>query len=207
MENITEFEVKQVKRPITEQDLISRPASRTRCGSAAEILISEGSENFCNYVEWLGLTNDPGMVVLSSLHHYYYDHEEMRNFKTVISLKELNMIKDIKGFLYSCLNYLPQNSNFIGCFIDHKKFNGYNLRNNSSPKENYKNSENVENGIVSRIPFINMLYSLMDSKTNTYMSKQTISALLEEFGFRIKDMSEINGLTFLHSVKIRELLN
>ena len=67
----------------------------------ANMMISEGNTNFKNYIEWLGLARDPKLVVLSSIHHYYYDAEEMKNIKTVVNLKELNYIKDISSFLHS----------------------------------------------------------------------------------------------------------
>jgi hypothetical protein len=170
------------------------------------MLIEEGGESFFNYVDWLGLAKDPDLIVLSSLHHYYYDPEEMNNFQTVINLKELNLIKDVKNFLRSCLQILPPNSNFIGCFIDNEKTNGYEVKNGSS-YVNKRNRDAIDNGIISRIPFINMLYSIMDSKTIRYMSKHSISLLLENCGFKVMDMTDINGLTFFHSQKLKSVFN
>src|SRR5450759_1249456 len=161
-----------------------------------EILTAEGCENFVNYIEWLGLAKDPDLVVLSSQHHYYYDAEEMKNVKTVINLKELNQIKQINSFLHSIFHILPQKSNFIGCFVDNKKINGYVLRNNSSSYYNKRSFDDIENGIVSRIPFLNMLYSFMDSRTNKYLSKTNVTLLLEDSGLKVMDMTELNGLTY-----------
>jgi hypothetical protein len=164
--------------------------------SASDILVAEGAESFNNYIEWLGLDKDPDKVVLSSMHHYYFDAEEMKYVKTVINLKELNYVKEIKSFLNSISNILPHKSNFIGCFIDNKKQKGFALRNDFSDYHSKKNSEAIENGIISRIPFLNMLYSLMDSKTNKFFSKLSITILLEDYGFKVLDMTERNGLTF-----------
>jgi hypothetical protein len=168
---------------------------------AIDILIEEGGESFYNYIVWLGLSNEPDLVVLSSKHHYYYDPEEMHDTKTIINVKELNQIKQIKPFLKSCLNFLPEKSNFIGCFIDNEKINGYELRNLSNSYSNNSNENNIENGIISKSPFINMLYSIIDSKTNRYMSKKSIILLLKEFDFKIMDMTECRGFTFFHSQK------
>jgi hypothetical protein len=168
---------------------------------AIDILLEEGGESFYNYVSWLGLSNEPDLIVLSSKHHYYYDPEEMNNTKTVINIKELNQIKNIKLFLYSCLNFLPEKSNFIGCFIDNEKINGYELRKLSNSYRDKNSDDDLENGIVSRFPFINMLYSIVDSKTNRYMSRKSISLLLKEFDFKIMDMTEYKGFTFFHSQK------
>src|SRR5450759_5374879 len=147
--------------------------------SVFENMIAEGCESFVSYIEWLGLARDPDLLVLSSLHHYYYDAEEMKNVKTVINLKELNQIKQINSFLHSIFHILPQKSNFIGCFVDNKKINGYVLRNNSSSYYNKRSFDDIENGIVSRIPFLIMLYSFMDSRTNKYLSKTNVTLLLE----------------------------
>lgn len=168
-----------------------------------EILAAEDRENFVNYIEWRGLAKDQNLVVLSSQHHYYYDAEEMKNVSTVINLKELNQIKHIKNFLHSIFHILPHRSNFIGCFVDNKKINGYILRNGPSSVHDRRSYNEVENGIVSRIPFINMLFSFMDSKTNKYMSQRSVSLLLEGHGFKVMDMTELNGLTYFHAQKIR----
>ena len=172
-----------------------------------DILIAEMGEGFYNYVNTIGLAKDPNLIVLSSRHSYFYDADEMNNAKTVINLKELNKIEKIKSLLKSDLHYLPQNSNFVGCFIDSKKIDRYLVRKNSAYFTNKKLSDDIENGIVSRNPFLNMLYSIMDLKTNTYMSERSVTLLLEDFGFRVLDMTEYNGLTFFHSQKVRNTYN
>jgi hypothetical protein len=166
-----------------------------------ETLTSEGGENFVNYIRSIGLDRDPNPVVLSSLHHYFYDADEMKHVKTVINLKELNQMKEIKSFLHSIFHILPQKSNFIGCFIDNDKINGYVLRKNLTSSSEKKSFDDIENGIVSRIPFLNMLYSIMDSKTNRYMSQRSVSLLLNDHGFKVLDMKEQNGITFFHAQK------
>jgi hypothetical protein len=200
----TDIYISQIKR--TDQSLFNSQVSKVRNNEAIDMLVEEGGESFFNYVDWLGLAKDPDLIVLSSLHHYYYDPEEMNNFQTVINLKELNQIKDVKNFLRSSLQILPPNSNFIGCFIDNEKTNGYEVINGSS-YVNKRNRDAIDNGIISRIPFINMLYSILDSKTIRYMSKHSISLLLEDCGFKVMNMTDINGLTFFHSQKLKPAFN
>lgn len=168
----------------------------------SEILTAEGCEDFLRYIDELGLTKDPNVILLSSQHHYYYDAEEMNNVKTVINLKELNQIKEIKSLLHSIFHTLPQKTNFIGCFVDNNKVNGYELKTSSSPYQKKISSDEVENGIVSQIPFLNMLYSFMDSRTNKFMSGSSVSLMLEDHGFKVLDMKEINGITYFHAQKI-----
>ncbi|MCJ7447988.1 MAG: hypothetical protein MUO72_09855 [Bacteroidales bacterium] len=158
-------------------------------------LAAEGRENFFNYIEWLGLDKNPDLIVISSHHHYYYDAEEMKKIKTVINLIELNQMKEIRSFLHSIFHILPPDSNFIGCFVDNKKKNGFVLR------ENSLDSLAIENDIVSRNPFLNMIYSIMDSRINKYMSGRNVTLLLEDHGFKVLDMTELNGLTYFRAKK------
>jgi hypothetical protein len=170
--------------------------------SNLEILTSEGCENFAGYINWLGLAKDPDLVVLSSMHHYYYDAEELKNVRTLINLKELNCIKGMNSFIYSIFNLLPEKSYFIGCFTDNKRTNGYPLRNKSVRDQTDKVSDAVENGIVSRNPFLNILYSIMDYRTYRYLSRNYVTLLLEGRGFKILDMTELLGITYFCSQKI-----
>ena len=174
---------------------------------AVDSLITEGGHDFYNYVNRIGLAKDTGLIVLSSQHSYFYDNEEMSKAKTVINLTELNQIKEIKILLQSYLQFMPRNCNFVGCFVNNKKFGSYGLRNNSSFSRNTKTSEAVELGIVSRNPFINMLYSKMDLRTNTYLSEKRVTGMLGVYGFKVLDMQELNGLTFFHSQKIKNIFN
>ena len=175
----------------------------TGTGGAVDTLIAEGGESFYNYVDLLGLSKDPDLIVLSSKHHYYYDAEELNNVKTVINMKELNQIKQIKDFLHSIYHILPQKSNFIGCFVDNTKIDGYVLRNSSSTHHREKSFDDIENGIVSAVPFINRLFCILDSKTNTYLSESSVTFMLEDFGFKVMNMTLINGFTYFHSRKVR----
>jgi hypothetical protein len=169
---------------------------------ATDKLITEGGESFYNYIDSRGLSEDPSLIVLSSSHHYYYDFEEINNAKTVVYLKELNRIKEIKSLLYSHLHFLPEKCNFVGCFVNNRKKERYAVRISSTSNEKIKNRDDIELGIISRFPFINMLYSIMDSKTNAYMSENSVTQMLRVHGFKIMEMKEVNGLTYFHSQKV-----
>ena len=157
----------------------------------SEILTSEGCYNFINYLGWLGFTNDPNMVILSSKHHYYYDPEELINVNTIINLKELNQIKHLKNFLHSVSKVMQRSSNLIGYFTDIKQHN------NSRSNLNSSDSKALE--LVSTNPFLNMIYNIMDSGINNYMSKKNVRLLLGEYGFKVLDMTEFDGITYFHA--------
>jgi hypothetical protein len=169
--------------------------------SVFEILVSEGREDFKKFIDCTGIAKEKNMVVLSSLHNYFYDEEEMKNVKTVINLKEINHIKNIKNFLHSIFHILPQRSNFIGCFVDHDNTSNLDMVNSISDYQKNKNTQEIENGIVSRFSFLNMVYNLIDSKTNKQMSKNSVELLLEGHGFKVRNMTEINGLTYFLAQK------
>ncbi len=202
---IIESDIINNQRINTLFGLASYPSYTAKDSPVFEKIRAEGCEDFVSYIEWLGLGKDPNLVVLSSMHHYYYDAEEMKNVKSVINLKELNHIKDLKSFLHSIFHILPQKSYFVGSFVDNKKNSGFELRNSLSSHKNKTNSEAVENGILSRIPFLNMLFSLLDSRTNNYLSRKSASLLIESYGFKILDMTEINNLTYLCAQRIKKV--
>jgi hypothetical protein len=184
-----------------------RSADMVLVNEAVDKLRTEGGEGFYNYVDSLGFSNDSNLIVLSSRHHYYYDSDEINKAKTVVNLKELNRIKEIKGLLHSHLHFLPQKCNFVGCFVNNKKNERFGLKKSATSKEKVINSDNIELGILSRIPFLNMLYSLMDSKTNNYLSEESVASMLGVNGFKVIDMIEVNGLTFFHSQKVGNTFN
>jgi hypothetical protein len=64
-------------------------------------------------------------------------------------------------------------------------------------------AEAYENGIESRIPFINRMYSFIDSKTNRYLTKRAVTNLLKEVGLELVGMTDLNGLTYFHTRKNR----
>jgi hypothetical protein len=127
----------------------------------------------------------------------------MVNVKTVVNLKELNQVKQIKDFLHSIYHLLPPNCDFIGCFINNKKQNSFTLSTNPSDYYYKRNSDAIENGVVSSSPLLNMIYNMIDSKTNKYLSDRSVSLLFEENGFKILDMTELDGLTYFCARSLR----
>ena len=140
-------------------------------------LIAEGGENFFNYLSWHGLENENNMLVLSSRRHYYYDPNELKNVTTLINIKKLNLIKHLDSFLQSVVNVLSPKTNFIGCFSDWKTQKGV--------------------GLTSRM--YKGLINFLDSRIDFDIDKNGVSKLLESHGFKIIDMTEINGLTYFRA--------
>lgn len=165
-------------------------------------LISEGGYEFYRYVMSTGHPIDSILIVLSSRHHYYYDSDELETVKSIVVLEKLNRINEIESFLNSHLGLLPDECNLIGCFVNNQKIERYALRTGTTHSEKSKNTDNLELGIVSKFPFLNMIYSFMDSKTNSFMSEARVTMMLEAHGFDVINMTESDGLTFFHARKV-----
>ena len=143
-----------------------------------ENLLAEGGENFYHYINWLGLGKDPNLMILSSIHHYYYDFNDLRGIKTLINIKKLNEINRLDTFLANVYRVLPPKASFIGCFKDNKIRGGIGV-------PFYQSSR-----------LLNSLINLIDSKTDKFMTRKNVIRLLESHDFALVDMTEISSITF-----------
>jgi hypothetical protein len=168
-----------------------------------EEMTDEVREDLITYLDRMGLVGESQILVIPSTHHYFYAAEDLSGIKTIINLKQLNYIREIRDFLRKISEMLPQNSSFVGCFIDNKSQNGFSDKYSNLPKQISEKAEAYENGIESRIPFINRMYSFIDSRTNRYLTKKTVSHLLEECSLQLVGMTELNGLTYFCTQKAK----
>jgi len=166
-----------------------------------EELDVEVRQHLIDYLDRMGLITESGVLVIPSSRHYFYDAEDMKGIKTVITLKQLNHIREIRDFLKQITGLLPPRSNFIGCFVDNRSQNGYSDKENYLEKLEREKAEVYENGIESRIPFVNRMYNFIDAKTNRYLTKRAVASLLKDVGLELVSMTELNGLTYFHTQK------
>jgi hypothetical protein len=143
-------------------------------------LIEEGGENFFNYLECHGLTDEDNMLVLSSKHHYYYDPQELQSITTIINIKRLNFIKHVDSFLQSVVHVLTPESNFVGCFYDWKA------------QKSTRITTRLFKGLINFI----------DAKIDVDYDQEDVSKLLESHGLKVIDMTEINGMTYFRARNI-----
>jgi hypothetical protein len=162
---------KKIKTNISGAKFIQE---KTIINPAIDHLIAEGGENFFYYLNCLGLTNEPNLLVLSSKNHYYYDDNEFENITALINLKKLNLIKQLDSFLHNVNCVLTPKTNFVGYFSD---------------RENQK-----EIGFFSKM--YKRLINFLDSKTDNVIDKKDFKKLLESQGFSTVDMTEINGQVY-----------
>lgn len=161
----------------------------------------EVRQSLIDYLDRMGLIKESGMLVIPSSRHYFYDAEDMKGIRTVITLRQLNYIREIRDFLRQITGLLPVKSNFIGCFVDNRVQTAAAEKNGTLPGHLSDKNEAYENGIESRIPFINRMYSIIDFRTNRYLTRRAVSSLLKESGLELVGMTEINGLTYFHARK------
>jgi len=164
-------------------------------------LTAEVRQDLISYLDGMGLINDPSMLVIPSTRHYFYDAEDLKGIKTVVNLKPLNHVREIRDFLRRLAEMLPGDCTFVGCFTDNKSQNGFSDKYGNLPRHLSHKAEAYENGIESRIPFINRMYSFIDMKTNRYLTARTVYMLLEESNLQLVTMTEKNGLTYFHARK------
>ncbi len=141
-------------------------------------LTMEGGENFFHYISWLGLSKDPDLMILSSIHHYYYDFNELKGVRTLVNLKQLNRINHIDNFLNNVFRVLPSKAIFVGCFNDNKIHGG------------------IAVPFYQSFKFLNSLINLINSKTDRFMSRKDVIKLLESHNFNLVDMTEISKITY-----------
>jgi hypothetical protein len=187
----------RVKR---SSDLKSPLILSTDINPVYEELIGEGHEDFFNYLDWLGLAKSPDLLILADSHHYYFEVEDLKNIQTIVHLKNLNTINRPKDFLQEIYSVLPHKCHFIGSFTDNKKQNIF----SPAIKTQYqiKDEESRPDPETGRWnSFLNVLYGVIDAKTNRYMSEKSVRLLLEETGLKILDLTEFNGLTYFCTQK------
>jgi hypothetical protein len=189
-------------QPINNDAHRSMSLRETTINQLFSELTEEIRVDLINYLDRMGLVNESGMLVIPSTRHYFYDAEDLKGVKTIVNLKQLNHVREIRDFLQKISELLPEKSNFVGCFVDNKIQNGFSDKYGNLPLPLSQKAEAYENGIESRIPFINRMYSFIDSRTNRYLTRRLVSRLLEECGLEIVSMNNMNGLTYFCTQKI-----
>ena len=154
---------------------------RTNFSPVINSMIAEGGISFFSYLNRLGLSREPNLMVLSSRHHYYYDESELKSVKTLVNIKKLNLIKHPDEFLNTLNRILPQEANFIGCFSDSKNLKGYG------------------NPFYQPSRLLNRFINILDARTDRNLDRDEVIEMLAVHGFKIIDMTEIEGVTYFYA--------
>jgi hypothetical protein len=186
MEQISVLERTNISDNLNRQNFDEKFISgdRPRTNPVMENILSEGGNDFFQYLNWIGLAKEPNLMVLSSMHHYYYDHNDLKGIRTLINLKKLNQVKHLESFLHTLYRILPSKAYFVGCF---------------------KNSNHNGNGVkfYRTAIFLNGLVNILDVRTERSLSKNGVTKLLEDHGFKVNDFTDISGMTYFYAQNIR----
>jgi hypothetical protein len=162
------------KWPFTGKNILPEKLNNSL---AAENLRSKTGNDFLQYLTWLQMENEPDLMALPSMHHYYYEINDLKNIKILVNLKPLNNIKQLESFLQTLGSLLPHESSFIGYF---------------------KNTD--QNKSVFSLPLFSNFFqgfiNYVDLKTDNTLTKREVSQLLEEHNLNVIDITDINGMTY-----------
>jgi hypothetical protein len=158
------------------------PYQNPNFSSTSFYLTAEGGKNFFHYLKRFNLSKEPDLLILSPNNHYYYEEIDLRNVRTLLNLKKLNLIKDLDTFLQTLIHILPPSVNFIGCFSESKTLNGSEFLSGLSTRFN----------------------NFLDSRTDHNMNKKDVLELLEKYGLKVIDMTEMNELTYFYSQNVSQ---
>ena len=187
MENISVLERGVTNNKLTSENFNAKLLlhERSFTNPVMENIIAEGGDDLFKYLTWTGLAKEPNLMVLSSMHHYYYDHKDMAGIKTLINLKILNQVKHLESFLNTLFRILPSKAYFVGCFKNNKQH-----RKGAS----FYNSGKFFTGIVN----------IFNLKSERALSKKGVNQLMEEYGFKVIDITDLNGMTFFWAQNLRK---
>ncbi len=144
-----------------------------------DYLLSEGGEIFFNYLRGLGHSFTPNMMLLSSRRNYYYDYSDLNGVTTVINLRRLNRIPHLESFISTISGAAATGTCFAGCFAD----SNASKRSGISPLMSRRNIRHTELAM------------------DTEIDQDKMIRLLDSCGFKVYDMTEINGLTYFLATK------
>lgn len=159
---------------------------RTNFSPVITNMIAEGGISFFSYLNSLGLSREPNLMVLSSKHHYYYDESDLKGIGTLVNLKSLNLLRDPDTFLNTLIRILPQEASFIGCFSDSKNLKGHG------------------NPFFQPSRLLHRFINILDSRTERNLDRDEVNELLALHGFKIIDMTEIDGVTYFYAKPVQK---
>jgi hypothetical protein len=196
--NITKNRTVRIKNSLFTVN--PQPKTTKRDGLYNEF-VSEGCEDFYNYIDWLDLAKSPNIVVLPKSNHYFYQAEDLEKTEAVVKLGCLNQTKNLDLFLSNIFENINDGCYFTGCFKDN---NGNHLPASEAEGVLSDNSEESllgNTGIFSGSGFLSRLIQRMDSTVIPELTRTSVKNLLKEVGFTVLDMTELNGKIYFCAQK------
>lgn len=161
---------------------------KSAISSVLDKMVLEGGNDFYNYLSWIGLSREPKIMVLSSLHHYYYDNNDLTGIGILVNMKRLNKVTHLESFLHTLFRLLPCKSHFVGCFC----------RTKEEPEKSFRQRP---------VKFFRDLIIGSRNNSGRTLTRAGLSKLLNNNGFVLNDMTDINGMTYFCAQNNRRLGN
>ncbi len=172
---------------------------RTRTGESTDNKnIDFNNFDLNYYLELLRLRPNKS-IVLSPDGHYFFKKDELEKTDLVISQKSLNRVKNLKSFLKNINSNIPEGCYFTGCLESQEKKHG-------TVPEYYRylydeEMHNIQYGKESGIK-LNLFDRILNMLNLTGRpDKENLTALLNETGFSVRDILEINGKIYFCTQK------
>lgn len=162
---------------------IERKSVKADTSEVSYGLTIEEGKNFFYYLKRFNLAKDPDLLILPPNNHYYFDEKELEHVRTVVNLRNLNLVKDIDSFLDTLIRILPTNTNFLGYFT-------YNKITFSS------------DALISILT--TRLTNMLDLKTDHNLDEKELTRRLYKSGFRVINMTVIDGNTYFYTRNVRQ---
>jgi hypothetical protein len=192
--------VSEPGRPVAMRNTSTRPG--TENNQLFKALSNEGYLTFIYYMESLGLDIESDFIIIPRSNHFFYDEDEIRKLKLLVDLREMNKTRNMKSFIKSLGRNMQSGCFFAGCFSGNRSKETTAPEGNEQSNNRIGKDEQIETGIASKYPIINTLYNILDSKTYTSLSPKAVSALLNNNGFNIIDLTEINSIYYFCAKKV-----
>ncbi|MBN1386907.1 MAG: hypothetical protein JW965_00585 [Bacteroidales bacterium] len=169
--------------------------------SLYKTLWDEDCEDFYYYIEWLGLPKENNIIVLPRTNHYYYQAKDLEDTDALVSLKCLNHIRNLRSYLRNIYRNMQPNCYFTGCFSE-----GFMNNNNIKSYTNYicgKGFSNIHDntGFSRSSIFKKKINRLLDGRNRFKLTRTSVSSILNDIGFIVLGMSELNGKTYFCAQK------
>jgi hypothetical protein len=157
----------------------------------------EAGQEVYSYLEKFKLTESENILFLPMVRHYLYNSEELKKVDCIVNFKLLNSVPHIRYFLVTMNRLLPLEGQFVGCFLDYNKQKQRIMKTKHSfLGYAFLMSYVFVNRIIPRIPVMKQMQHVLNSGKVKCLAKDEAKSLLDKHGFKIVNMTEIDGLTY-----------
>jgi hypothetical protein len=186
---------------ILKEELDIPPIDKASRSSLYNDLLEEAGEDVVYYLESFNLIQNLNFILLSSIRHYLYGPEELKNVKTVINLKLINPTKQIRFCLKTMNRVLPKRGIFVGCFLECKAKEYKNLQYNTVFRHFFRFAYWFSNRAIPSVQVLSWLQYFVNPKKMQCLTLKKMQKKLEKNGFKLIDVREIGGLAYFISQK------